>query len=101
MQENGDAREENGRDEMRESSGKNSEGLANMLSTHVPFVPLHCLLSNNRFLKVILLNDGVEREHSCQCFTNVNWLLIDLYFCMYLFLFYVHAHQIIQSATEP
>lgn len=64
-------------------------------------VSLHCLLSNNRFLEVILLNDGVEKEHSCQCFTNVNWLLIDLYFCMFLFLFYVHAHQIIQSATEP
>lgn len=64
-------------------------------------VPLHCLLSNNRFLEVILLNDGVEKEHSCQCFTHVNWLLIDLYFCMFLFLFYVHAHQIIQSATEP
>lgn len=64
-------------------------------------VQLHSLLSNNRFLEVILLNDGVEKEHSCQCFTNVNWLLIDLYFCMFLFLFYVHAHQIIQSATEP
>lgn len=64
-------------------------------------VQLHSLLSNNRFLEVILLNDGVEKEHSCQCFTHVNWLLIDLYFCMFLFLFYVHAHQIIQSATEP
>lgn len=76
----------NGRDEMRESSKKNSEGLASLLSTHVSFVPLHCLLSNNRFLKVILLNDGVERESSCQCFTNVNWLLMDLYFCTFLFL---------------